>query len=80
MLTYNVEAGEEMNEEKLKSTVSELQRVYSEYYHGKPIEESDSKLINMLCSTEALEYYLKGDTVCARAGRVGLAMGDIDFK
>lgn len=49
----------------------ELQRVFAYYYKDARVREEDLGALNVLRSTDYIEYYMDGNALFARAGPVG---------
>ncbi len=49
----------------------ELLRVFTKYYSGRQVDESDSDVLYTLSITEYLEYYIHHGKLYARAGPIG---------
>lgn len=54
-----------------KKNSKELMRIFTKYYSGCCVDESDSKILETLSMTEYLEYYVDSGELCARAGPIG---------
>jgi len=49
----------------------ELMRIFTKYYSGRHVDESDSDVLDTLSMTEYLEYYIQDGQLYARAGPIG---------
>lgn len=49
----------------------ELQRVFAYYYNGALVRNEDLGALNVLRSTDYVEYYMSNGAIYARAGPVG---------
>ena len=54
-----------------KKKGKEVMRIFTQYYSGCCVDESDSEILETLSMTEYLEYYVDGGELCARAGPIG---------
>ena len=54
-----------------KKNGKELMRIFTKYYSGCCVDESDSKILETLSMTEYLEYYVDSGELCARASPIG---------
>ncbi len=54
-----------------KKNGKELMRIFTKYYSGCCVDESDSEILETLSMTEYLEYYVDSGELCARAGPIG---------
>lgn len=49
----------------------ELQRVFAYYYNGARVRNEDLGALNVLRSTDYVEYYMSDGALYARAGPIG---------
>ena len=54
-----------------KKNSKELMRIFTKYYSGCCVDESDSEILETLSMTEYLEYYVDSGELCARASPIG---------